>query len=198
MFCILTFIIFICTANSVPCREPELSFVTLNMSGMALSVFLVVETGHGWFPKQTTLVSRSNSYCALTPCVNTWSMPSMHSTAQPCTSCRYNHVLLSCTGRARRWRKLRNWFHQILLFFTRLAVLLLQTWTQEVEHSQHVRNERLYFCTIVYVLTGISSRFAPMPAPFVLTHDDLVNTRFLQASKNYTAQRRHLWGFLCF
>lgn len=145
MFCILTFIIFICTANSMPRSEPEGSFVTLNMSGMALSVFLVVDTGHGWFPKQTTQVSRSNVYCASTPCVNTWSMSSMHSTARPSTSCRYDHVLLSCTGRARRWRKFRNWFHQIFVFFTRLALLLLllQTWMQEMELSSHLRNERL-------------------------------------------------------
>lgn len=90
MCCLLTFIIFICTANSAPFSEPQGSFVTLNMSGMALSVFLVVDTGHGWFPKQTAVVRRSNAYCALTPCVNTWSMSSMCWSAQASTSRRYD------------------------------------------------------------------------------------------------------------
>lgn len=56
-------------------------------------------------------------------------MSSMHSAAQPSTSCRYDHVLLSCTNRAWRWRKIRNGLHQILFFFTWLAAPQLQNST---------------------------------------------------------------------
>lgn len=66
----------------MPRSAPKGSSVTLSERGTALSVFLVADTGHGWFLKQTAQVSMSNVYCALTPCVNIRSMLHMHSTAQ--------------------------------------------------------------------------------------------------------------------
>lgn len=62
----------------MPCSAPKGSSVTLSERGAALSVFLVADTGHGWFLKQTAQVSMSNVYCALTPCVNIRSMLRMH------------------------------------------------------------------------------------------------------------------------
>lgn len=58
----------------MPCGAPEGSSVTLSKRRIALSVFLVADTGHGWFHRQTVQVSMSNVYCASTPCVNIQSM----------------------------------------------------------------------------------------------------------------------------
>lgn len=66
----------------MPCSAPKGSSVTPSKRGIALSVFLVADTGHGWFHRQTAQVSMSNVYCASTPCVNIQSMLHVNLTGQ--------------------------------------------------------------------------------------------------------------------